>query len=183
MKGKGKRKRRQLRPGVFPKIYGLGTPVLFFDDIYTVVPATSKSHVQIQDKTICLKVDWHDSEAVKQEVLKLLRLALTAKIHERVMVYSNYYNVSYGTIRIKNIRSRWGSCSSLGNLNFNLQLAGASDTIIDYIVVHEICHLLHLNHSPEFWKTVEKTIPDWRIHRKWLRENGHLLNLDYQFHK
>ncbi|MDK2866688.1 MAG: hypothetical protein PWP51_1934 [Clostridiales bacterium] len=183
MKRKKKQKRRQLRPGVVPKAYGLGTPVLYFDEVYTVVPTSAKSHINTHNQTICLNVDWQNPDAVKQGVLKLLRAALTTKIHERVIAYSAYYGVSYNTIRIKNIRSRWGSCSSLGNLNFNLQLAGASDAIVDYIVVHEICHLRHLNHSADFWQAVEETIPDWRVRRKWLRENGHLLNLDYQFKK
>jgi predicted metal-dependent hydrolase len=181
MKRSGNKRTKRLRPGVIPKIYGLGTTVLYFGEAYTIVPAQAGSAVDTMRKTICLSVDWQSAEAVKQGVLKLLRAALTAKIHQRVMDYSTMYGVDYGTIRIKNIKSRWGSCSSLGNLNFNLQLSGAPDAIVDYIVVHEICHLIHLNHSEQFWKAVERAIPDWRVRRKWLRQNGHLLNLDYQF--
>lgn len=86
-----------------------------------------------------------------------------------------------GTIRIKNQKSCWGSCSSHGNLNFNWHLIMAPSEILDYVVVHELCHLEHMNHSKEFWKMVEEFIPDYKIKRKWLKEKGKYLSLSHNY--
>jgi predicted metal-dependent hydrolase len=69
-------------------------------------------------------------------------------------------------------KSRWGSCSGKGNLNFNCLLMRTPDEIIDYVVVHELCHLKEMNHSPRFWAEVEKIFPDYKERRKWLKDHG-----------
>ena len=69
-------------------------------------------------------------------------------------------------------RTRWGSCSSSGNLNFNCLLALVPPAVLDYVVVHELCHRLEMNHSPRFWQEVGRVMPDYEEHKKWLRENG-----------
>ena len=79
--------------------------------------------------------------------------------------------VTYGRITIRNQRSRWGSCSGKGNLNFNCLLMLTPDHVIDYVVVHELCHRLEMNHSPAFWAQVERVLPDYRKSREWLREH------------
>ena len=80
--------------------------------------------------------------------------------------------VSYGRITIRKQRTRWGSCSSKGNLNFNCLLMLAPEEVRDYVVIHELCHRRHMNHSAAFWTEVERIMPDYREHRKWLKENG-----------
>ncbi len=80
--------------------------------------------------------------------------------------------VSYGRITIRSQRTRWGSCSSKGNLNFNCLLLLCPEAVQDYVVVHELCHRKELNHSPKFWAEVERICPDYKTHRKWLKENG-----------
>ena len=78
----------------------------------------------------------------------------------------------YNKITIKNLVSRWGSCSTKGNLNFNCLLMLTPDYVIDYIVVHELCHLREMNHSEKFWAEVEKIMPDYQRAELWLKQNG-----------
>ena len=79
------------------------------------------------------------------------------------------------SFRLKQIRSRWGSCSGRGNLNFNLHLAKASPDAIRYVVLHELCHLAKMNHSERFWRLVEERMPDWKRHRAYFKAHGALL--------
>jgi len=90
----------------------------------------------------------------------------------RVRHYAEIAGVSYGRISIRSQRTRWGSCSAKGNLNFNCLLMLCPEEVQDYVVVHELCHRKELNHSAAFWAAVEKLCPDYRVHRKWLKENG-----------
>lgn len=95
-------------------------------------------------------------------------------IPERVRKYAPLVGVTYGRITIRNQRSRWGSCSSKGNLNFNCLLMLFPDDVIDYVVVHELCHRKHMNHSAQFYAEVERVFPKYRRCQKWLKENGGL---------
>lgn len=83
--------------------------------------------------------------------------------------------VKPGRITIRSQKTRWGSCSSKGNLNFNWRLIMAPGEVLDYVVVHELCHLVYMNHSAMFWKLVEEILPDYRKQRQWLKENGRML--------
>lgn len=75
-------------------------------------------------------------------------------------------------IVIRSQKTRWGSCSSKGNLNFNWRLLMAPETVLDYVVVHELCHLVYLNHSRQFWQILECILPDYRERKSWLKSNG-----------
>lgn len=91
--------------------------------------------------------------------------------------YQIHFNVKPNKIKVKQQNKRWGSCSSKGNLNFNWRLSMAPIEVIDYVVVHEMCHLVHMNHSKEFWNLVESILPDYIKHKTWLKYNGFLLEL------
>lgn len=106
-----------------------------------------------------------------EELHELAEQALQV-IPERVKYYAEIIGVDYGRITIRNQRTRWGSCSSKGNLNFNCLLMLMPDEIIDSVVVHELCHRKHMNHSAQFYAEVEKAFPEYRRCRKWLKENG-----------
>lgn len=90
-------------------------------------------------------------------------------VHARIAYFNSFYNFPLGRIAIKNSRSRWGSCSIKGNLNFNYKLLFLPLPLVDYIVVHELCHLEHFNHSPRFWARVGERVPDHTLRRRALR--------------
>lgn len=98
------------------------------------------------------------------------------QIPERVAYYASIMGVSYGRITIREQKTRWGSCSDKGNLNFNWKLVLMPEEVLDYVVVHELAHRKEMNHSKEFWKIVEKVLPDYKERRKVLTEMGRQLS-------
>ena len=142
------------------------------------------SKVEIE-RFVASKTDWINKhlEASKQrqsisvqpftaaEIQQLADAALL-DIPQRVRKYVAIIGVTVGRITIRNQKTRWGSCSSKGNLNFNCLLMLCPEEIRDYVVVHELCHRKELNHSPRFWNEVARVMPDYAQHRKWLKENG-----------
>lgn len=107
----------------------------------------------------------------EQQIRELADRALKI-IPERAAFYAEKMGVTYGRITIRKQKTRWGSCSGEGNLNFNCLLMLAPPEVLDYVVVHELCHRREMNHSPAFWGEVEKVLPGYKEQRKWLRENG-----------
>ena len=106
-----------------------------------------------------------------EDIQKLADEALRV-IPDRVAHFAPLVGVTYGRITVRNQRTRWGSCSSKGNLNFNCLLMLAPPGILDYVVVHELCHRKEMNHSPKFWAEVAKVMPDYKERQKWLRTEG-----------
>lgn len=93
-------------------------------------------------------------------------------IPERVAYYAPLVGVTYGRITIRNQRSRWGSCSAKGNLNFNCLLMLAPPEVMDSVVVHELCHRKEMNHSSRFYALVRKAFPEYDRWHGWLKEHG-----------
>jgi predicted metal-dependent hydrolase len=91
---------------------------------------------------------------------------LAAILSRRLRYYAAVMGVTYGRVTIRNQKTRWGSCSSTGNLNFNIHLAQTDQELIDYVIVHELAHRKEMNHSPAFWKIVESVLPDYRERRE-----------------
>lgn len=100
-----------------------------------------------------------------------------AVITEKVNKYTGILGVDYSKITIKKVSSIWGSCSYQNNLSFSKKLIMAPHDIVDYVVIHEVCHIVHKNHSSRFWGLVYKLDPYYREHRGWLRKNNHLLTI------
>lgn len=106
-----------------------------------------------------------------EEIRELTRKA-REYIPVRVAYFSKQIGVGYGRITIRNQKTRWGSCSSKGNLNFNCLLMLTPPDVIDYVVVHELCHRKEMNHSKAFWNEVAKILPDYKKHVQWLKNEG-----------
>jgi predicted metal-dependent hydrolase len=158
-------------------------------DARVIVRAPKYASISEINRLIGEKADWIDKHLRKmeekqreramapqpeltQQEIRLLTTRAKRIIPQRVRYYAEIMDVKYGRITIRMQKSRWGSCSSKGNLNFNCLLMRTPDEIIDYVVVHELCHLKEMNHSPKFWAEVEKIFPDYKERRKWLRDHG-----------
>ena len=111
------------------------------------------------------------SEAERARYIKIARDIFTRKTE----YYARLMGVTYGRISIREQKTRWGSCSSKGNLNFNWRLILAPEEVLDYVVVHELAHRREMNHSKAFYAVVESMLPDYRRAQKWLRDNGQSL--------
>ena len=108
------------------------------------------------------------------ELRTLGRQALE-QLPPRTVYFARLMGVSYGRITIRNQKTRWGSCSSQGNLNFNCLLMLCPPAVQDYVIVHELCHRKEMNHSPAFWAEVERVLPDYKTQREWLKREGQKL--------
>ena len=111
-------------------------------------------------------------ENVTLDKIKALADQALEIIPTRVEYFARIIGVTYGNITIRNQKTRWGSCSSKGNLNFNCLLMLAPPEVLDYVVVHELCHRKQMNHSKAFWAEVENVFPDCKKSIKWLKEEG-----------
>ncbi|MDD6000119.1 MAG: SprT family zinc-dependent metalloprotease [Lachnospiraceae bacterium] len=107
-----------------------------------------------------------------REQERVLRQQARIRLTERTDYYKKILGVDYNRIRIADQKTRWGSCSSTGTISYNWHLVLLPDAILDYVVVHELCHVIQMNHSKEFWALVEQVLPDYRMRRKWLKEKG-----------
>ena len=151
-------------------------------DGQVVVRCPKRMRVEEAKRFVESKADWIEKHLAKrppQNVAKYtpkeveqLREQARKLVTERVRYYAPIIGVTYGQIAIRTQHTRWGSCSSKGNLNFNCLLTLVPLEVLDYVVVHELCHRIELNHSETFWREVEKVLPNYKAQRSWLKENG-----------
>jgi len=113
--------------------------------------------------------------AVRAAIRSTLSVMALARIRERLDYYIPRVGRAPGRIAIRDQKSRWGSCSQKGNLNFNWKLIMAPPQVLDYVVIHELCRLIEFNHSPRFWSLVEARMPEYAVWKKWLK--GHAADL------
>ncbi|HHU32947.1 MAG: M48 family metallopeptidase [Zhaonellaceae bacterium] len=118
----------------------------------------------VRDQAKKYIIGWYKEEAKKV-------------LNERVKFFALQEGIAYQKVKITSASRRWGSCSSKGNLNFTWKLVMTPLDIIDYVVVHELCHLEFLNHSREFWAKVERIMPDYKLKQKWLADNQPILEI------
>ncbi len=130
-----------------------------------------RAHLQRMAEKKRLREQCREQALSKEELQELAAQAMKL-IPQKVRYYAPIIGVTYGRITIRNQRTRWGSCSGKGNLNFNCLLLLMPEEVLDYVVVHELCHRKEMNHSARFWEEVEKILPGYRQRRKWLKDNG-----------
>ena len=118
-----------------------------------------------------------NKKSFKEIFLEFYKKEAREYITKRVEHYAEKNNFSYNKIKITTANTRWGSCSSKKNLNFTYKLIMAPKEVIDYVVVHELCHLKEMNHSKSFWNEVQKIIPNYKKKSLWLKEKWYLLNI------
>ncbi len=132
------------------------------------VPRFVAKHAAWIQKAIVKNRDRHVIRLVRKDIPMLKRRAAVLS-SARCEYFARQYGTVFKKISIRAQKSRWGSCSRKRTLSFNYKIATLPEQIRDYIIVHEVCHLLHMNHSPVFWNAVEQTIPNHRVIRKTLR--------------
>ncbi len=126
---------------------------------------------------IYIKKEYDNLENRRKEVLNFLAYMAGNNINLRLNKYSNEMQLKYNDVRIKDVKSKWGSCSSKKNLNFNYKLIFAPQWIIDYVVVHELSHLKHMDHSKNFWGLVQLYAPKYKEARKWFKDNNSIFDV------
>lgn len=118
--------------------------------------------INSRPKIVREKISKEDFDAYRTQALKIVR--------EKMEIFNKHYNFTYGKVTIRDQKTRWGSCSKKGNINFNYKLALIPERLVDYVVVHELCHLGEFSHSLKFWNLVEEMIPDYIDRRKELKK-------------
>ncbi len=119
------------------------------------VPKDAKNRKSLVESLV---TDWYQSHADQ-------------KLREKVKRFAPIVGVEPRSIAVKAYKARWGSCTSSGDISFNWKIIEAPHRVVDYVVIHELCHMLEHNHSPKYWKHVERYVPDWQSCRHWLKHN------------
>lgn len=122
-------------------------------------------------RTIPNALDLRDYDLVKAWMKKKAKNIIEKRVEE----FCEEFDLRHSGLRISDAKRRWGSCGSKNNLNFTWRLIMAPSKVVDYVIIHEIAHIKHKNHSKRFWRLVESMMPDYEKHDKWLEEHRYLL--------
>ncbi len=133
-----------------------------------------RSYIRFKDHFIVSNVG---SEQVRQYMPTWYQIEGLGYMQDRVAELSKLHGFPIPGVKITKATSKWGSCSTAGRVCFSWRLLMAAPDIIDYVIIHELSHLIHHDHSPAFWNLVASIVPDYKKHYNWLREFGYLLNL------
>ncbi|MFZ5643580.1 MAG: M48 family metallopeptidase [Bacillota bacterium] len=144
-------------------------------NIISIIKPGSDSKVRIFEDRLLVNVSDDSYESLQSALEKWYRVQARRIFTERVELINKELNYQINRIYIRSQKTRWGSCSRLGNISFNWRMVMAPMEVVDYLVAHELCHLKEMNHSGDFWKLVKRICPDYKDRRKWLKENGFLL--------
>ena len=176
---KEKLKEYSKRPQVVTKKYEDGEIFSYLDKNYELkIIESDKEAIKLKNGffivSIC-KEGFGKNIKVQKLLTNWYRNHAHKYLQERTEKFANIIGVSPSSISIKNYKSRWGSCSISRAIDYNWKIIQAPKKVIDYVVVHELCHLIEHNHSPKYWSYVEKFMPNWKESRNWLKENSDIL--------
>ena len=127
-------------------------------------------------KIVLKKNDINNSSKIKIELEKIYKKYAFQILKEKTFSIADSLNVNPKRIKVRSYKRRWGSCSHDKNISYNWKLIMAPEKIINYVIVHELCHLIHFNHSRDFWNSVSDTLPDYKSSEEWLKLNQDLFN-------
>lgn len=133
--------------------------------------------VRLENDSLCVYAAAKGEELIKSALADWYKHKAREKICERIGYYQSCFNVSPAEIKVKEQKKRWGSCTSKRVLLFNWRIIMAPLNVMDYIIVHEMCHLIHMDHSKNFWSLVKSILPDYEERKLWLKMNGAAMNL------
>lgn len=157
-----------------------GNRLLYLGKEYTIKIiydiTLKKSQVNICNEYIYIYTNTKEEKKLNLLIENWYRSKTLFVVKECIKKYEGYFNSKATSIKVKKQKARWGSCTSKGGLLFNLKISRAPMEICEYIVVHEMCHLIHMNHSKEYWQEVERVLPNYRELDGWLRNNGYKIN-------
>ena len=172
-----RKRQAAVQAGPPPHVFQQGEEFLYLGTMYPLRHvANQRKAVHFSGAEIYLRVANVPDAAEKIE--SWYRDKARQYLMVRLAYYAQRFEFSYKSLRINGARTRWGSCNAQrGSLNFTWRLMMAPPEIVDYVVVHELCHLRHANHSAAFWAEVGKIMPDYKQRRKWLKDNGVKLRL------
>lgn len=155
--------------------YGEGEKIPFLGKDYRVCITENKNNrkcqIKAREENLYIQIPAMEKQAVEELIHNWYLEQAKAVIARRVSYYAGKMQVDYGRITIRSQKTRWGSCSAKGNLNFNWRLICFPLEILDYVVVHELAHRKQMNHSSAFWKEVEAILPDYKERRRILKSN------------
>lgn len=123
-------------------------------------------------RTLFLETKGAEAKRIRDCIADWYKSYARETFQKKADFYGGKMGVDFGRISIREQKTRWGSCSGKGNLNFNWKLMMMPEAIIDYVVIHELAHRKHMDHSAAFWQEVEKNLPDYKGRRDWLKKNG-----------
>lgn len=173
----------KLRDKYFGKSYQDGDTLKVGNRFYTLrfEYVDAKNHkARIHNGTIYFQLCQDAAKgSIKQSIRKMLSRLIAAdfkpEIARRVNEFNNmHFRMPVKSLNFKYNQTNWGSCSNKGNLNLSTRLLFAPDDVVDYVIIHELAHLIELNHSEKFWKLVSNAMPNYEEKEEWLKENGHL---------
>lgn len=159
--------------------------LLFRGELYDIVPVNAPgalSDVKLENGTVAVTCDFsavHPKNALETWV----KAQAEALIAGRVAVWCEKMSVACARVSVKDQKTLWGSCSTRGNLNFSWRLVKAPPAVLDYLVIHELAHLVHMNHDENYWQLVAVHCPDYKVYRRWLNDHKNELMAEIEVDK
>ncbi|WP_170291933.1 M48 family metallopeptidase [Heliobacterium mobile] len=135
-------------------------------------PIPLRERVHFSGNQLVLHIEQSKEKDWQKELREWFLFQAKVVIGKRLAEIAQHLRCQYGTVTIRDQKTRWGSCSSRKNLSFNWRLVAMPPKVLDYVIIHELCHLKEMNHSSKFWSAVGQIIPDYMVHRQWLKEHG-----------